>query len=236
VSSDADVVGDHHEVVDLRTFADASRAERPPVDGRSGPDFHVIANFDMTELRHLFVPAGLKPVAEAVGADDRVRVNGDPRSDDAAGVKNRVGVERHVIAERAAGPDDRPGVNRAPGADPAAGPDACESVNAAARPDDGGWVHGRLRVDADRGGFGPTVKRSCDEYERREWVADADHVRTLGSEIARDDRGRGAGVELVKTLRAVEKRQVVSGGIGQRSGGKNDPIGVADQDTADQFG
>ena len=45
------------------------------VDGGASADFHVVADLDMAELRHLDVFAAVQAVAEAVGADDGVGMN-----------------------------------------------------------------------------------------------------------------------------------------------------------------
>src|ERR1700691_678672 len=55
VSSDADVVGDLHKVVDLGAFADDGITGRAAVDGRVSAYFHVILDNDPAALRNLHV-------------------------------------------------------------------------------------------------------------------------------------------------------------------------------------
>ena len=49
VPADLTVVGDHDEVVDLGTGPDAGRPERPTIDGRTGPNLHVVGDFNPTQ-------------------------------------------------------------------------------------------------------------------------------------------------------------------------------------------
>ena len=129
VSTETAVVGDHHQVVDLRPFADHRRAVGAAVDRRRGADFDVGGDFDIAKLgRQQMSPVDLT-VAESVSADDGagmdhdavadvgifvedgVRENGDAGADGAArhdadaGVNRRVGADVDVVADRGAGMD-----------------------------------------------------------------------------------------------------------------------------------
>src|SRR5438094_696332 len=71
VFSDAAVVSDVHEIVDLGAASDARFIQRSAVDGRVGPDFHVIFDHQFSDLRKFLVVAALaiSHIAEAVSAN-----------------------------------------------------------------------------------------------------------------------------------------------------------------------
>ena len=117
VPAEPAVVGDHHQVVDLRALADDGRAVGAAVDRRAGADLDVLADLDVAELGRELVPAVDLAIAEAVGADHGAGVNDGAVADARVFVQHDVGKERHAGADDAAGHDVHAGVNRRAGAD-----------------------------------------------------------------------------------------------------------------------
>src|SRR5438094_5771912 len=77
--SDAAVVSDVHEIVDLGAASDARFIQRSAADGRVGPDFYAIFDHQFSDLRKFLVVAALaiSHIAEAVAAQHRSRVHND---------------------------------------------------------------------------------------------------------------------------------------------------------------
>ena len=140
---------DLYQVVDLRPGPDPRRPEGAPVDGRAGPDLHVVADLDVPDLGHLDVPALDRAEPEPVRPDHRVGVDDHPVAEHAAVVDDRVRAEGDVVAEAAVVADADPGV------EPAAGPDYRPLADgrragrrSASGPRRGRRVDDRRRVDA----------------------------------------------------------------------------------------
>ncbi len=91
------VVADVNQVVELGPAANARLLERPAVNGRVGSDLNVVLDDQRALLGKLGVlPARLIAyVAEAIGSQDRPRM------------------DHHPIAQRGPGVDDHPGINAA---------------------------------------------------------------------------------------------------------------------------
>src|SRR5208283_2750685 len=77
VISNATVVADMHQVVELRAHPDDGLLQRTPVDGAVGADLDIIANHKLPDLRELLIAAVhlVAHEAEAVGAEHRTRVH-----------------------------------------------------------------------------------------------------------------------------------------------------------------
>ena len=90
VLADFHVVRDLHQVVYLRPLADDRRAERAAVNRHPRADFHVVADDDVADLRHLAVDAAVLHVAETVRANHRVGVNAHAPANFRARVKGDV--------------------------------------------------------------------------------------------------------------------------------------------------
>src|SRR2546428_10711050 len=96
MTSDAHVMRNLHEVVDLRPLADDCVAQRTPIDCGIAADLNVIFDNDLTELWKLVMAAFGEDVAESIrsdhcsrvnhdaAADARARINGDARMKNAA--------------------------------------------------------------------------------------------------------------------------------------------------------
>ena len=97
--ADIDVVRDLHQVVDLGTAADARAAEAGAVDGRVGPDLHIVLDDHDAHLRDLVVFAIDGRVAEAIGADDAAVVQGDAGADAAGAMHDGAVGDRAVAAD-----------------------------------------------------------------------------------------------------------------------------------------
>ena len=102
---DDDVVGDHHEVVDLGAFPNVGAAKARPVDGRVRSDFHVVVDLDDAGLRNLDVPAAVELKSEAVAT------NYGPAMDDHAAANARALANRHMRINPALRPDDAAGAD-----------------------------------------------------------------------------------------------------------------------------
>ena len=68
VLPDLAVVADVDHVVQLRAIAYNGCSQRPPVDAGVGTDFHVVADFDRTDLRKLLIVVLFQRISKTVGA------------------------------------------------------------------------------------------------------------------------------------------------------------------------
>ena len=75
VRTDAAVVRDHDEVVELDAFFDDGVVERAAVDGGVGADFDVVTDVHAADLRHLDPRAFLGREAESIAADHGARLH-----------------------------------------------------------------------------------------------------------------------------------------------------------------
>src|SRR5688572_32653279 len=73
--TDAAVVGDHDEVVELHALLDHRVLEGAAVDDGVRADLHVVADDDAAELRHFHPGAFLRRVTEAIAAHHRARLH-----------------------------------------------------------------------------------------------------------------------------------------------------------------
>lgn len=129
--ADDDVVTDLDEVIDFCAFTDDGFAETCAVDRGVGADFHIVSDFDDSDLVDFDMFALGKLIAIAIRADDGSRVNDDVGADDAAFGDGDVGADLAVLA------DDCIFVDYCVGAD------FCAITNRGAIHDD------RARVDAN---------------------------------------------------------------------------------------
>jgi hypothetical protein len=88
--ADLHVVRDLHQIVYFCAASDDRRAERAAVHRHVRADFHVIADDDIANLRHLPMKTAVEHVAEAVRADDRAGVDADAPADLRAGINRDV--------------------------------------------------------------------------------------------------------------------------------------------------
>src|SRR5690606_9283389 len=122
---DADVVRDHHEIVELHAVLDHGVLDRAAVDRRVRADLDVVADHDRAELRHLDPPAMREILGEteAVAADHRPRLkeataaDADAIEHDDARDETRVRADLDVRADRAARTDHDPVADLAPRSD-----------------------------------------------------------------------------------------------------------------------
>jgi len=136
-----DVVPDLHQVVDLRPLADDRWSQRPPVNGHVGPNFHIVSNDYMPNLRHLSVNPVIEHVTKTVGPDNGPAMDADPMADLGVGIKRDRGTQVDVITQTAAGADVISGLEHRSRADPRLG------FHHTIGPDMGGGIHLRFRRD-----------------------------------------------------------------------------------------
>src|ERR1019366_6780570 len=97
--ADFDVVRDLDEVVNFRAFADDRRAQRSAINRHVGADFHVVADDDISDLRHFAVNAAVLHVTEAVRANHRAGMNADALADFRMRINGDVRKQIHLVAE-----------------------------------------------------------------------------------------------------------------------------------------
>ena len=95
------IVGDLNQVIDLRAFADNSWTQGAAVNGYIGPDFDVVAQEHIPDLRHLAVHTRIQHVTKAIGADDAAGVDSDAIPDVRARVNRHVWEKHDVLPESA---------------------------------------------------------------------------------------------------------------------------------------
>ena len=111
VSSDAATMPDVHQVVEFRAVSDDGLFERCPINAAIGADFDIIADFDGSCLRELFVVIAFKSEAETVSTDDRARVQRDPITDGDImrnhnpRIDSAIGSQGRALADRYLGQD-----------------------------------------------------------------------------------------------------------------------------------
>src|SRR5205823_6136844 len=81
------------------------------VNGATSADLDVVGDFDMAQLGHLDVLAALLPIAEAIGAENRIGMDDDAIAENRPIVKHGVGIHDDIIAEPAVPADDGSGMN-----------------------------------------------------------------------------------------------------------------------------
>src|SRR5207244_5903579 len=97
--ADLHVVGDVDAIVDLGAAAHHGFAEGGPVDRAVGADLHVVLDDHGPDLRNLRGAVGTGNEAEAVGADDRPRVDDYPPAEPTPSIDHRVGKEDRIVAD-----------------------------------------------------------------------------------------------------------------------------------------
>ena len=117
VLADVGVVGNLHEIVDFHAFSDVCAAHRGAVHAAVCPDFHVVFNHHVSNLRNLVVAVLRGREAEAVGTDDAAGVERHARPDAAVVVNDGVRIDDAVVAHRHALADDGMRLNLAVFAD-----------------------------------------------------------------------------------------------------------------------
>src|SRR5262249_34259211 len=105
VRADLDVVPDVDQIVELNAFGDARVVERAAVNRRIRPDFHVIRDFNDSDLRKFPVPAFAIGITEAVCTQHSARVNLHAIADANVGVHRNARVNAAIIADPAARSD-----------------------------------------------------------------------------------------------------------------------------------
>ena len=150
-AADRHAVRDVHEVVDLRSRADARLADRRTIDGRVRANLHVVLDDDAGMLRNLQVRAVLLPrETEAVAADDDAVVQRDAIADDDALANGRLGVNDAALADPRARTDHDVGVDDCACADRGAGADRDEWPDRHVRAYRRVARHGAQAIDALR--------------------------------------------------------------------------------------
>ena len=188
VLTDAAVVGDVDEIVELGAAQDARRLESRTIDRRACADLDVVAHHDIADLGALDVaPVGLAPETEAVGADhgigvdDRARPEPTARAQEDARIESAVGTDHGPFADEDARPesgaraDPRVAAHVDPGAQRGVG------VHSGAGLDDG------CRVDPERRISEGGADVSGQLVDRLLGVVDLDDAAVVG----RIDAGAG---------------------------------------------
>ncbi len=117
VRPDPNVVGEHHQIVDLRALADDGVAQRGAIDRAVGADFDIVFDDDIADLRDFVMHAVAGGVAESIAADDDAGVQNHPLAQDAALVDHDVGIDDAVRSDLHLRADVCPGINHRAGAD-----------------------------------------------------------------------------------------------------------------------
>src|ERR1039457_3820905 len=120
--TDADIVADLDQVVDLGALADHRVANGAAVDRGAGADLDIVLDDDAPELRHLEVASRAQHVAEAILADLAARMNDDPVADQRV-ADDRSGPDRAIAPDAHLGSDYRRRPHDAAAADFRARPD-----------------------------------------------------------------------------------------------------------------
>src|SRR6266545_3768989 len=144
VLADLAVMPDLHQVVDLRAPADHRVAERPPIDGAVGPDFHVSVDPQAAHLGDFAMGRAVERIAESVGAQHGSGVHDHAVPDADAVPDDDPGVEPHLITECRVHPD------KTERSDAAAGADHRPALDHSMRADCRGGIHPRAGRDDGR--------------------------------------------------------------------------------------
>src|SRR5271165_3414329 len=151
--SDARVVSDMNQIVDLGTLADHGIARGAAVDCRVGADLDVVLNDDAPDLWDLLMSFRTGKITETVLADARARMDDDAVADQRA-------EDRNIGADGAVAPDADVR------ADDGAGTDQRARADLGARPDHGKRVDGHGRLEA-RGRMHLRARRAALRLEQR---------------------------------------------------------------------
>ena len=165
VAAESAVVGDHHEVIELRAVANRRCPVGTAVDRGAGTDLNIVAHLDPAQLRRERVAATHHLVTEAIGSKHGTGMDHAPCP------HLRAVVEHRIREDHGAGTNPGAGHDLSARVDCGAGPDLHVGT------DDGKRVNIDIRADADRG---------IDDSPR----ADADAGGRAGRPQAGDHRGK----------------------------------------------
>ena len=99
--ADDDVMGDLHEIVDLRAPANPRRPQRPAINRHIRADLHVVADDHLPDLRHFAVGAVVQHVAIAVGTNHRPGVKARAPANFRARIQGDVRKQPGLLAQQA---------------------------------------------------------------------------------------------------------------------------------------
>src|SRR6185369_8210729 len=140
--ADGDVMSDVDEVIDFGARPDGRGPKRAPIDGRVGPNFDVIMNDNLAELKNLAMTSFIENVTGAIRAKDRSCVNSDTVTDAGFLIENYVGVKTNVLSELTisaqvvAAHEHRAGANARAGTGDTMGADMSGGIDFSGRGDD----------------------------------------------------------------------------------------------------
>src|SRR5206468_2417101 len=97
--TDAAIVRDVHEVVDLRPRADHRVVDAPAIDRRVRADLDVVLDDAATDVRNLVVSSVPIHVAESVGAEPRTGVHDHALAHDRPAVRSRRRIEMTIARD-----------------------------------------------------------------------------------------------------------------------------------------
>ena len=99
IFSDFTIVRDLDEVINFCAALDNRRIEAGAIDTSVGADFHIVADFYVTDLRNFFALAVDFKVAKAVGADDGARMDGDALANFDALANGDVWIKKTIVTD-----------------------------------------------------------------------------------------------------------------------------------------
>src|SRR4029077_2606061 len=105
VFTDAHVMRNLHQVVNLYARRNHGVVERAAIDRRIAADLHVVAYLGLANLRELPMPPFPVDVAKAIAANHRSRVQDDAAAHAHPGIQGDVGKEPATVAENRAAPE-----------------------------------------------------------------------------------------------------------------------------------
>src|SRR4026207_2294760 len=106
MASDADVVSDLHEIIDLGSLADDGIAERAPIDRAVAADLDVVLDNHAAKLGKFLMPPVGENISETVRADYRAGVNHHTIADAYSRIDVHVGMQHRVCTDCRALADD----------------------------------------------------------------------------------------------------------------------------------
>jgi hypothetical protein len=236
VPANPTIVADLNEIVDLGSFSDLGGLKCSSVNRGAGPDLDVVANFHVSQLGDLDVPAVVQTIAEAIGADHSVGMNDDTTPQNGPIVKNRVRVNDHVVAKAAESADGHTTVNAAPGPDNAAFSHRGKWMNTGVRSDLCRGMNDRSSIDPMDGRLGPPMQMTDNGYEGVERVVHLDHRQSVGGDGRWDDgRGSFATAQPGRVFLILDEGDIAANGFAQGPGRRDDQVGVTKYFSLDQF-
>jgi len=75
------VVGNHHQIIDFRTFPNMRPRKTPTVNRRVRPDLRIVVDLHNTQLRNLHMLSFLHLVPKSIRPDHRSRMQHNPIPD-----------------------------------------------------------------------------------------------------------------------------------------------------------